>query len=57
MEYKSWRTLALLLQVELIPSQQGWEKRQLRWEGLGEGQAQQGSAGQLVQLPTAEIQR
>lgn len=37
-EYKSWRIAALLLQVELIQSQQGWERQAAEWEGLGERQ-------------------
>lgn len=29
MEHKNWRNQALLLQVELFPSQQGWKKFQV----------------------------
>lgn len=59
MEYKSWRNTALLVQVGLIPSQQGWERRRrqpapsavVRWEGLERGLAQLASPGLLVKLP------
>lgn len=37
-EYKSWRIAALLLQVELIWSRQGWERQAAEGEGLGERQ-------------------
>lgn len=46
MEYKSWRNPTLLLQVGLIPSQQGWERRR---QPLEEGLAQ---LGWWVKIPT-----
>lgn len=46
MEYKSWRNPTLLLQVGLIPSQQGWERRR---QPLEEGLAQ---LGWWVKVPT-----
>lgn len=36
-EYKSWRIPALLLQVELIRSQQRWERQAAEWEGWERG--------------------
>lgn len=50
-EYKSWRIAALLLQVELIWSRQGWERQAAEGEGLGEGSTA-GLPGRLLKLPT-----
>lgn len=56
-EYKSWRIPALLLQVELIWSQQGWERQAAEWEGLGERQHNWAPQGGWSNSQPAEILR